>query len=94
MDIVAVIAVTGGLLTVLIPIAGLTARFALKPIVESIARLKEVQAGTSSGNLALLDQRLSLLEQQMQSVEGSLKHLTEAREFDRQLSSGGPGLSQ
>ncbi len=94
MDIVAVIAVTGGLLTVLIPIAGLTARFALKPIVESIARLKEVQAGTSSGNLALLDQRLSLLEQQMQSVEGSLKHLTDAREFDRQLASGGPGLSQ
>ena len=94
MDIVAVIAVTGGLLTVLIPIAGLTARFALKPIVESVARLRELQGGASSGNVTMLDQRVSLLEQQMLAIEGSVKHLTEAREFDRQLSSGGPGMSQ
>ncbi len=94
MDIVAVIAVTGGLLTVLIPIAGLTARFALKPIVESVARLRELQGNAPAGNVSLLDQRVSLLEQQMQAIEGSVKHLTEAREFDRQLASGGPGLSQ
>ncbi len=94
MDIVPIIAVTGGLLTVLIPIAGLTARFALKPIVESIARLRELQSGASSGNVSMLDRRVSMLEQQMQTIEGSLKHLTEARDFDRQLSSGGPGVSQ
>ncbi len=96
MDIVAVIAVTGGLLTVLIPIAGLTARIALKPIVESVARLRELQGtgGASSGDIRLLDQRLSLLEQQLQTMEGTMKHLSEAREFDRQLASGGPGLSQ
>jgi hypothetical protein len=89
MDIVPVIAVTGGILMFLIPIAGLTARFALKPIVESIAKLKEIQGGSgSSGDVRQLDARLTMLEQQMQSVESDVRHLAEERDFDRQLSSG------
>lgn len=90
MDIVPVIAVTGGILMFLIPIAGLTARFALKPIVESIARLKEMQGtgGGSSSDVRQLDQRLTMIEQQMQTMEGSIRQLSDARDFDRQLSSG------
>lgn len=88
MDIVPVIAVTGGILMFLIPIAGLTARFALKPIVESVAKLKELQGTGSSSDIRQLDQRLTMVEQQMQSIESNVRHLTEGRDFDRQLSSG------
>ena len=40
-DLTAIVAIVMGMLTVLIPIAGLTARFALKPVVESLARLEQ-----------------------------------------------------
>ncbi len=87
--VIPIIAVTGGILMFLIPIAGLTARFALKPIVESIAKLKEIQgASGGSSDVRQLDQRLTMLEQQMQSVESNVRHLTEASDFNRQLSSG------
>ena len=36
-DFTGMLAVAGGLLIVLIPVAGLTARFALKPLIESIS---------------------------------------------------------
>ena len=73
----------------LIPIAGLTARFALKPIVEAIARMKEMQAGgTSQQEVHVLEQRLALLEQQYQQLEGSITRITELKDFDRQLGAG------
>jgi sensor histidine kinase YesM len=76
---------TLGILTVLIPIAGLTARFALKPIVEAIARMREVQAGASGRELNLLEQRVSLLEQQYQTLDHSVERIAEIKDFDRQL---------
>jgi hypothetical protein len=79
---------TLGIMTILIPIAGLTARFALKPIVEAIARMREVQAGTSAREVGLLEQRVALLEQQHQALEHEVERLSEMRDFDRQLTSG------
>lgn len=76
---------TLGILTVLIPIAGLTARFALKPIVEAIARMKEVQAGATGRELNVLEQRVSLLEQQYQSLDSTVERIAEIKDFDRQL---------
>jgi sensor histidine kinase YesM len=76
---------TLGILTVLIPIAGLTARFALKPIVEAIARMREVQAGATGRELSLLEQRVSLLEQQYQTLDHSVERIAEIKDFDRQL---------
>jgi sensor histidine kinase YesM len=76
---------TLGILTVLIPIAGLTARFALKPIVEAIARMREVQAGATGRELNLLEQRVSLLEQQYQTLDHSVERIAEIKDFDRQL---------
>lgn len=81
-----------GILTVLIPIAGLTARFALKPIVEAMARMKEVQAGTTGRELNVLEQRVALLEQQYQNLEGSVTRIGELKDFDRQLTSGNPDV--
>jgi Zn-dependent protease with chaperone function len=79
---------TLGILTVLIPIAGLTARFALKPIVEAIARMREMQAGATGRELAVLEQRVALLEQQYQQIDNTVERISEVKEFDRQLGKG------
>jgi hypothetical protein len=79
---------TLGILTVLIPIAGLTARFALKPIVEAIARMKEVQAGATGRELNVLEQRVALLEQQYQALDSTVERISEIKDFDRQLTAG------
>ena len=79
---------TLGILTVLIPIAGLTARFALKPIVEAIARMREVQAGATGRELSVLEQRVALLEQQYQALDQNVERIAEIKDFDKQLTSG------
>jgi hypothetical protein len=86
--LIPLVAITLGTMTVLIPIAGLTARFALKPIVEAIARMKEIQAGSSVRELGVLEQRVALLEQQHQVLENEVERLAELKDFDRQLTSG------
>jgi hypothetical protein len=55
----------GGLL-IPIPVAGLTLRFALKPALETFARVRELQ-GESEEN-RLIERRLALLEQHLQSL--------------------------
>ncbi|HEY0305002.1 MAG TPA: hypothetical protein VGC44_08510 [Longimicrobiales bacterium] len=79
---------TLGIMTVLIPIAGLTARFALKPIVEAIARMKEAQSGSSARELGVLEQRVALLEQQYQALDSTVERIAEIKDFDRQLTGG------
>ena len=79
---------TLGILTVLIPVAGLTARFALKPIVEAVARMKEAQSGSTGRELNVLEQRVSLLEQQYQALDSTVERIAEIKDFDRQLTAG------
>lgn len=83
-DLTAIVAIVMGMLVVLIPIAGLTARFALKPVVEALARYRESQH--AGQHVALLEQRVALLEQQTQLLESGVERLTEERDFHRQLS--------
>ena len=84
--LIPLLAVFMGCLIVLIPIAGLTARFAIKPIMEAMARSREIQAGATSPQVvAALEARLAALEHQIQNVEGSVDQLQRASEFDRQL---------
>lgn len=84
-DLTALVAIFFGCLIVLIPLAGITARFTIKPIAEALARARESQS--SNRDLELLEKRLALVEQQLQSVEHSVDQLGEAREFDRKLAS-------
>jgi hypothetical protein len=86
-DLTAIVGIISGTLFLLIPVAGFTARFAIKPIVEALARHKESQG--SNAEVRLLEQRVALLEQQLQSIETSVARLVEKKEFDRQLT--GPG---
>lgn len=87
-DLTAIVAIVMGMLVVLIPVAGLTARFALKPIVEAIARMRETQ--TTSRELGMVEKRLALLEQQMLNVEGAVDRIAEETEFQRKLTSPRP----
>ena len=72
-----IVAILVGGLAILIPIAGLTLRFALKPALESLARLREDQ--TQTQEVRLLEQRLSLVEEQVHQ-------LSQTREWERSLS--------
>ena len=72
-DITAIVAVVMGMLVILIPIAGLTARFALKPLVESFARLFEVQ--NVQETLQMSERRMALMEQQIEGLEGEIRRL-------------------
>ena len=86
-DLTAVIAVFMGISVILVPVIGLTARFALKPTVEALSRVFESRGTEES--VKMLEQRLSLMEQQLDMMEGSLRRIEEASSFDAQLRAGG-----
>jgi len=85
-DLTAIVAIILGMMTILIPIAGLTARFALKPLVESLARLFDSR--TVEDTVQLTDRRVALLEQQVEALEGLVTRLQDERAFDRELQGG------
>jgi len=82
-DWVALAGVIMGTLIILIPVAGLTARFALKPIVEAVARMRQTQGAAEQ--LTLVEQRLALLEQQQANTEADVGRLLEIQEFQEKL---------
>lgn len=84
-------AIVMGSLMLLIPIAGLTARFAIKPVMEALGRARE-GAGTNARELSVLEQRVALLEQQYQNLEGSVERLQDVKEFERRLT--GPAKAE
>ena len=85
-DVTGLVAVMMGLMVVLIPITGFTARFALKPVTEAIARMREGQGAAQER--ALIEKRLALLESQMSNIESDMTRIADMAEFDRQLQSG------
>lgn len=85
-DLVGLVAVIMGVSVVLIPVMGLTARFALKPTVETLAKFFDVRGNEEV--VALLERRVALLEQHIEHVESTVERLGETHDFDRQLSAG------
>jgi hypothetical protein len=82
-DLTSIISVVMGISIVLIPVIGLTARFALKPTVEALSRVFEGRGRDES--VQMLERRVALLEQQVDALEGSLGRLEDATSFDAQL---------
>lgn len=82
-----VVAVVLGCMIVLIPIAGITARFALKPVMEAFARYRDMQG--EGQKISLLERRLALVEEQQHSQERLLARLSEDADFRRQLEAPG-----
>lgn len=85
-DVVALVAVIMGISIVLIPIAGLTARYALKPIVEALGQYFQGKGEDESAKI--VERRLLLLEQQLDEVQGTLNNLVESAAFDARLRTG------
>ena len=84
--IIAGLAIFLGLMVVLIPITGLTLRFALKPVMEALGKYRESQGDRQMQQL--LERRVALMEEQMHSMDRSLRELAEESEFRRELESG------
>ena len=70
-------------IVIFVPVAGLTLRFALKPIVDSIARLLEVRA--QGANSELLEKRVGLLEREVAVLRGELAQAREKTDFYEKL---------
>lgn len=85
--IAAVLAVLLGGMIVLVPVLGLTARFALRPTLEAWIRLKSDP--TLSDQVQLLNRQVALLESELQHVQQTTQSLLEAQEFQRRLQNPG-----
>ena len=85
-DLTSIIAVIMGISIVLIPVIGLTARFALKPAVEALSRLFESRGTDES--LQIFERRIGLLETQIETLENTVRRLEETTDFDAKLRSG------
>ncbi len=85
-DLTSVIAVIMGISIILIPVIGLTARFALKPTVEALSRIMESRGAAEATQI--LERRTALLETQIETLEASLKRLEERSRFDAELQAG------
>jgi hypothetical protein len=62
-----IVAILMGGLILLVPIAGLTLRFALKPALESLGHLRDLRTHTEA--LRLAEQRIALLEEQVHMLQ-------------------------
>ncbi|MEQ1857080.1 MAG: hypothetical protein ABL963_11435 [Longimicrobiales bacterium] len=82
-DLVALVSAILGISVVLVPVIGLTARFALKPVVEALGRVFESRSSDES--LRILERRVELQEQQIETLQAALKQVADTQEFDRQL---------
>ncbi len=76
---------SAGIVVSLVVVSGLTLRFAIKPFLGDLARLRE---GRREGDQVASDLRLDRLEEHMQVLGASVDRLADALEFDRQLGAG------
>ena len=81
-----IISVVMGISIVLIPVIGITARFALKPTVDAFSRLFEGRGANET--ISILERRMALMESQIESIESNVKRLVDVTDFHQQLQSG------
>jgi biopolymer transport protein ExbB/TolQ len=86
-DWIPIVAIVMGTLTVLVPLSLVTLRFAIKPIAEAVAHMRS--SGAAQEELAIMRQRLSLLEQQFAGIETEVERIAEAQDFQAELLSPG-----
>jgi hypothetical protein len=87
-DLTSLVAVILGISIVLIPVIGLTARFALKPAVEALAKVFENKQLDET--VRILERRVELQEHQIEALQSSVEQLTDTGDFDRQLAAPRP----
>lgn len=85
-DLTEIVAVVMGVSIVLIPVAGLTLRFAIKPVVEAIGR--SLESHGLEDTVGVLERRMEIIERQLESTDTSVARLAEAVEFQKELQAG------
>jgi hypothetical protein len=85
-DLTAIVATIMGISIVLVPVIGLTARFALKPLVESMGHF--FQSRNVEESVRILERRMQMMEQHLETIETTVMRMSEASEFHRDLRSG------
>jgi hypothetical protein len=88
-DLTQLVATVLGISIVLIPVIGMTARFALTPTVQALSRLFDHKGLNET--VRLLERRIELQEQQIESMDASLRRISAVSEFHQQLD--GPSAS-
>ena len=84
-DLTGLVAVFMGTSMLLIPIAGLTLRFAIKPAVQQIARaIAEIRGGRDD----VTERRLLAMEEDLRDLRKKLARIHEEDEFRRRLGTG------
>jgi hypothetical protein len=68
----------------LTPILALSARFALKPVMETWIRFRKSE--TTDQDKILQDRRIALLEAEVQNLHQLVKQRLDVQEFERELS--------
>ncbi len=88
-DLTSLVAVILGTSIVLVPVIGVTARFALAPMVEALARLFVTK--DTEETVRILERRLELQEQEITHLSQAVRGLSEAQEFERRLAAAPSG---
>ena len=78
-----IVAIIMGTLCFLVPVSLITLRFAIKPIAEAVAQMRT--SGAAQEELAIVGQRLALLEQVVSGMETELERIGEAHDFQAEL---------
>jgi hypothetical protein len=68
---------------ILTPVLALSARFALKPVMETWMRLRASQ--TSDQEKIMQDRRIALLEAELQGLQQQIQQSAALHEFDQKL---------
>ena len=91
-DLTALLATFMGISLFLIPVIGLTAPFALKPTVEAVSRFFDKKGSDEA--ISILERRMALIEQQVESIDTNVQRLVETAEFDQKLAAPTPSPAQ
>jgi hypothetical protein len=86
-DLVPIIA----LMIPLVAVVGVTVRLTVKPIIEGMAKYRELQGGVAAADsqaMTMLDRRLGAIEDHLQNLDRSIGALEADADFRRQLESG------
>jgi len=87
-NLTSLVATILGISIVLIPVIGITARFALKPTVDAFSRFFEAKGMEET--LHIMERRMALQQEQIESLQHTVHRLSETSDFDRALEAGPP----
>ena len=82
LDLVPIVGIIMGTLTVLVPVSLIALRFAIKPIAEAIAITR---SNVAPAELSIMKDRIALLEQQLSGMDSEVNRISEAVDFQDRL---------